>query len=219
MFGIAAKNRIRVKICGITNEADAIAAIECGADALGFNLYPASPRYIDLAQARSWLEKLPREICKVAVMVNPDANRAKKTAKLPFIDFLQLHGQESPAFCETLAKDGISFAKAIPITDRRSIEKFPNFHTTWLVLDSASDGKFGGTGQVFSWSLARGIVDQHEEFKIILAGGLTPENVAEAIREVAPFGVDVASGVETSRGRKNHGRLKAFVQAVQSARS
>src|SRR5580704_13544042 len=98
MFDVAAKDWIRVKICGITNETDALAAIDCGADSLGFNLFPASPRYIDLVGARSWLEKLPHEICKVAVLVNPNANEVGKIAELPFIDLLQLHGQESPEF-------------------------------------------------------------------------------------------------------------------------
>ena len=219
MFDVVAKDWIRVKICGITNETDALAAIDCGADALGFNLFPASPRYIDLVGARSWLEKLPREICKVAVMVNPNANEVGQITELPFIDLLQLHGQESPEFCETLAKARIPFAKAIPVIDRQSLNSLPNFHTSWLVLDSAAGEKFGGTGQIFPWSLARRFVEQCRDFKVILAGGLTPGNVAQAIREVTPFGVDVTTGVEISRGKKDHRRLKAFVQAVRSARS
>lgn len=218
-FGSRPENRIRVKICGITNEADAVAAIECGADALGFNLHRASERFIDLDGARSWIEKLSQEVCKVAVMVNPSREEAFRVAALKLFDLLQLHGEEPPEFCSHLAKAGIRFAKAIPVTGEESIINLPSFHTKFLILDSAAGGKFGGTGQTFSWPLAAQFVKANKTLKVVLAGGLTPENVSAAVREVRPFGVDVTSGVEMSKRNKNRARIKAFVEAVRSLQS
>src|ERR1700719_131626 len=217
-FGNPAENRIRVKICGITNEADAVAAIECGADALGFNLHRASERFIELDATRTWIEKLPTEVCKVAVMVNPSREDAFRVAGLKLFDLLQLHGEETPDFCFDLAKAGIRFAKAIPVTGEESIVNVPSFHTKFLILDSAAGGKFGGTGQTFSWPLAAQFVKTNKTLKVVLAGGLTPENVSAAVREVQPFGVDVTSGVEMSKRHKSRARIKAFVEAVRSLR-
>jgi len=217
MFGNAfeASSRIRVKICGITTADDALAAIDCGADALGFNLFPRSKRYIDLAAAGDWIDKLPGEICKVAVLVNPTLEEAIRASELPFINALQLHGNESREFCRGLAERRIRFAKALPVRSAGPLVDIPSFFTNTLVLDSASCGEFGGSGKTFPWELARSIVEAHHAFRIILAGGLTPGNVALAVNQVRPFGVDVTSGVESSPGRKDHGRLRAFIEAAR----
>ena len=216
MFGDKRSGRIQIKICGITNTADALAAVNCGADALGFNLYPQSKRYIDLEAARDWIDELPGDVYKVAVLVNPTAEEAIRIGESACIDALQLHGQESPQFCRGLTDRGIRFAKAVPVTSARSLIELPSFHTDTLVLDSASPGKFGGTGKTFPWEWAHRFVETHALFNVILAGGLAPENVAQALREVRPYGVDVTSGVESSPGRKDSNRLKAFVEAVRS---
>ena len=208
--------RIRVKICGITNLADALAAIECGADALGFNFFPGSKRYIDIFAARDWIAGLPRTVSKVAVLVNPTEAQALGLAELPFIDALQLHGAESPGFCKALAERGIAFAKALPVSDENSLRDVPSFSTRTLVLDSRSAKGFGGSGQIFPWVLARRFVEAYPKLNVILAGGLTPENVADAVRQVRPFGVDVTSGVEASPGRKDFVRIKAFIDAARS---
>ena len=208
--------RIRVKICGITNLADALAAVECGADALGFNFFPGSKRYIDIFAALDWIAGLPRKVKKVAVLVNPTEAQALQFAEFPFIDALQLHGAESPRFCRILAERGIAFAKALPVTDENSLREVPSFSTRTVVLDSRSAKGFGGTGQTFPWMLARRFIDVHPKLNVILAGGLSPENVAEAIRQVRPSGVDVTSGVEASPGRKDFVRLKAFIAAARS---
>src|SRR5258708_980273 len=138
MFGgkLKAGNRVFVKICGITNEADAIAAIEAGADALGFNLVRQSKRYIDIETAAGWINKLPKEMCKVAVMKDPSWEEASRTNQFAFIDALQLHGNESPEFCRRLADAGIRFGKAVPVTHAKSLANVPNFVTNTVILDS-----------------------------------------------------------------------------------
>ena len=219
MFGSKSRsgNRICVKICGITNEPDAHAAVEAGADALGFNLAPRSKRYIDIEAAARWIDKLPKEICKVAVMANPSLEDALRISHLPFIDALQLHGSELPEFCRQLAEAGIRFAKALPVADSESLFDVPEFYTDTVILDSASGGQFGGTGKPFPRGLARRFIKEHPSLNAILAGGLTAENVAEAIHEVRPHGVDVTTGVEISPGRKDHRQIKAFIQAARGA--
>lgn len=216
MFGDKRSDRIQVKICGITNLADALVAIDCGADALGFNFYPGSRRYIDIETARDWIDKLPGDVCKVAVLVNSSLDEAIRINELRFIDALQLHGQESPEFCRGLAEKRVRFAKALRVTGERSLVDVPSYHTSMLVLDSMTCGKFGGTGRTFPWEWARRFVKRHPGLNIVLAGGLTPENVAQAVSEVRPSGVDVTSGVESSARYKNRDRLRAFIEAVRS---
>ncbi len=214
--GIAADGRVRVKICGITNLADALAAIDRGADALGFNLFPGSKRHIDLRSEADWMAALPKHVDRVAVLVNPSWNEATRAAAWPFIDALQLHGNESPEFCERLTGCGIRFAKVVPVPEQGFLSAVPEFFTDLLMLDAASRGAFGGTGQTFPWLLGRHFVENHPEHKVIVAGGLTSANVSEAIRTIRPFGVDVTTGVELSPGRKDPRRLRAFLAAVRN---
>jgi phosphoribosylanthranilate isomerase len=218
MFGDTpgADGRIRVKICGITNPRDAMAAIDCGADAIGLNFYPRSKRFIAIDSARDWIETLPSKICKVAILVDPTLEEATRIGKLPFIDALQLHGQESPEFCQRLSEGGIRFAKAMAVVNSKSLADLPSFSTQTFVLDSAVGGEFGGSGKTLSWSVARNFVERHPDFRIILAGGLTPENVGGAIDEVRPFGIDVSSGVESSPGCKDAARMQAFISAART---
>lgn len=204
-----------VKICGITTRADAIAAVEAGADALGWNLYPRSRRFIDIRDASPVVRELADSVQNVAVMVNPTL--ADATAAASVFAALQLHGSEAPQFCETLAAAGIIFAKALPVIDEKSLLQTPSFSTPVVVLDSSAGGQFGGTGKIFSWDLAAAFKAAFPRLRIVLAGGLTPENVAEAVRRVRPAGVDVTTGVEASPGRKDHGLLRAFVQAARGA--
>jgi len=209
--------RLRIKICGITNAADAHAAIAFGADALGLNCYAKSKRYLEVAAAGDWLSELPADIAKIAVVVNARFEEAVAIAQLPFITGLQLHGSESPEFCAQLLERGIAFAKALPVTDENSLDAAPSFSTCVVVLDSAREGTFGGSGHTFPWHVARKFIEERPELKVILAGGLTPENVVQAVGEIRPFAVDVTSGVESSAGRKDHGRLRAFIEAARSA--
>lgn len=209
--------RLQVKICGITNPADAIAAIEFGADALGFNFFPGSRRYVPVSEARDWIAALPEAVSKVAVLVDPDWSEARSTAALPGITHLQLHGRETPGLCRRLAEEGIRFAKALPATEPSSFAELSSYCTQTIVLDSAQAGEFGGSGRVFPWEIARQFIEAKPTIRLILAGGLTPENVAEAVAMVRPFGVDVTSGVESSPGVKDHGRLRAFITAAKDS--
>lgn len=208
---------VQIKICGITNLSDATEAIECGAHALGFNLFPGSRRFIEIESTANWISQLPSGIRKVAVLVNPTWDEAVTIARLPFFDSLQLHGDESPEFCRKLADCGITFTKAIRMVDEMSLEQQTDFGTRSFLLDSGSAKGFGGTGQTFPWSLARRFADAHPDSEIILAGGLTSENVRQAIAMVRPAGVDATSGVEATFGRKDHALLKAFISAAEKA--
>jgi phosphoribosylanthranilate isomerase len=204
-----------VKICGITNPADAEAAIAAGADALGFNFWPGSGRYLEPAEAAKWITDLPGTITRVAVLVNPAPAYAKEIAAIDGIDLLQLHGAESPEFCLRLTEAQVALWKAVPMTGPDM--PLSDFHTDRLLLDTVARQKFGGTGAPFPWGWARDLIVANPGREFILAGGLTPENVAEAIGQARPFGVDVASGVETQPGRKDIYRVRDFITAARSA--
>jgi phosphoribosylanthranilate isomerase len=207
--------RPRVKICGITSPGDAAVAIESGADALGFNFFPGSRRYLPPGPSRHWIASLPLAVEKVAVLVNPTWSEAIELAGLSGITALQLHGLETADFCRRLAEKGIRFAKAVPVTDGCSLNGLPSFSTGTVVLDSAEGGHFGGSGRAFPWEIARHFVQANPRLRVVLAGGLTPENVAEAVASVRPFGVDVTSGVESSARVKDYGRIRAFISAAR----
>jgi phosphoribosylanthranilate isomerase len=207
--------RPRIKICGLTTAEDAAAAIEMGADALGFNLFVGSKRYLPIDSARELIAALPSRIPKIAVLVDPAWDEAVRVAKLPGLTALQLHGAETPDFCRRLAEHGIRFAKALRVTTFDSVANLPSFSTQTMLLDSGLGGEFGGSGRSFPWQIAREFVDGNPDLRVVLAGGLTPENVAEAVASVRPFAVDVTSGVESSAGRKDHGRLRAFIAAAR----
>jgi phosphoribosylanthranilate isomerase len=206
---------LRVKICGLTTPQDALAAIESGADALGFNFFPGSRRYVPVETAGGWIWELPGNIEKVGILVNPSWAEAKAAAATRGVTALQLHGAETPEFCRQLMEEGIRFEKALCVTGANSLARVPDFFTRTLLLDSGGAGEFGGSGQTFPWEIARDFVRANPSIRVVLAGGLTPENVAEAVAMVRPFGVDVTSGVEASPGRKDHGRLRAFIAAAR----
>jgi phosphoribosylanthranilate isomerase len=207
---------LRVKICGLTTPQDAAAAIEFGADALGFNFYPGSKRYLRM-EACEWIGALPAHAEKVAILVNPSWEEAKAAAAASGITALQLHGAETPEFCRRLMEQRIRFEKALPVNGPDSLKNMPDFFTPTVLLDSGGAGEFGGSGQTFPWEIARDFVLAHPHLRVILAGGLTPENVADAVAMVRPFGVDVTSGVESSPGRKDHGRLRDFIAAARAS--
>jgi phosphoribosylanthranilate isomerase len=212
-----AKRAIEIKICGITNPEDALIAIDCGAHGLGFNLYPQSKRFISIDGAGEWIPDLPLSVNKVAVMVDASWDQIMTVADSGLFHSIQLHGNESPEICRRLAGSGISFIKAIAIVDEQSLGQPTDFATSNILLDSRTPAGFGGTGKTFPWSLARRFVEMYPQFRVTIAGGLTPENVAEAITAVRPSGVDVTSGVEASYGRKDRARLQAFIEAVVTA--
>ncbi len=206
---------LRIKICGLTTRQDAEAAIELGADALGFNFFPGSRRFV--GSAPDWIGTLAGKVEKIAVLVNPTLEEAKKVAQAPGIDALQLHGAETPEFCARLRQEGIRFEKALPVSSATSLNKVADFSTQTIVLDSSVGSEFGGSGRTFPWQIARSFIEANPRLRVVLAGGLSPENIAEAVAIVQPFGVDVTTGVEAVPGRKDYGRLQAFIAAARAA--
>jgi phosphoribosylanthranilate isomerase len=200
-----------VKICGITNAPDAQAAVEAGADALGFVFCPSSPRCVSLETAGKVSDELPQFIVRVGVFVNPPDELVVAAMRECGLNMLQFHGEEPPEYC---LKFGLMSMKAFRVKDATSLEGVTEYPTDAWLLDAYSPDRLGGTGATFNWDLARTV--QRHGRPIFLAGGLTPENVAEAVRKVQPFGVDVSSGVEASPGRKDHAKVKAFIAAAKS---
>ena len=209
--------RVLVKICGITRLDDAMAAIECGADALGFNFSPRSKRQLDRHRDFDWLDSVPDVVTRVAVLTNPSWQELVETAQLPFVDAVQLHGEETPVFCRQAADNSIRFGKALAVTNDGESPPVADFFTDTVLLDTWQGEDFGGTGKVFDWSIAGRVVNENPGLKIVIAGGLSPDNVADAIHAIRPFAVDVSSGVEQELGRKDLGLIQRFLAAVQSA--
>ena len=208
---------VKIKVCGITNLDDAEKSLEFGANILGFNFYPPSPRCIAPEKAKEILERLPVDAFNVALFVNEpkarvnavlDASRLRD-GRLGYRG-LQFHGEESSAYCQGWG--GITVIKAFRIKERASLAALDGFPADYYLLDSFSAG-YGGSGQMFPWEWLDGV----DSAKILLSGGLRIENVAEAIRRIQPFGVDVCSGVEARPGIKDHGKLKEFIDAAKSA--
>src|ERR1700690_445625 len=202
---------LNVKICGITNIDDAIAAAEYGADALGFIFVKASPRYIGPQGAADIIRELPPFIKTVGVFVNEAVETVGKIVAVSGIDLIQLHGDERPEVCMQLKRRAI---KAVRVKSLESLESVINYKDviSALLLDTYSNEFHGGTGQVFNWDIA---VEAKQYCRVILSGGLTPDNIADAVRYVTPYAVDVSSGVELSKGRKDHERLKLFIERAR----
>jgi len=203
---------VRVKICGITRVEDAVAAVDSCADALGFMFVEASPRRVTHEQAAEILHELPPFVARVGVFVNPSADEVRAAIAETGIDTLQFHGEETPVFCRQF---GLRVIKAFRVRDAESLKPLADFRSeTWL-LDSFVAGKHGGTGAVFNWDLAAQAVK--EGGRVILAGGLTPDNATDAVRRVRPYALDVSSGVELAPGKKDVSKMRAFIAAAKGA--
>jgi phosphoribosylanthranilate isomerase len=201
--------RVRVKICGITNLEDAEAVVRFGADAVGFIFYEKSPRFISPEKAGDIIDRLPPFITRVGVFVNSHKDLVMERIESLGLDRVQFHGEESPAFCQAFGKRAI---KAIRIENADSLKVMEEYPVKTFLLDTYEKSVYGGTGQTFDWALA---AKAKEYGNIILSGGLTPENVSDAIQTVSPYGVDVSGGVEISPGKKDHLRIRRFVDAVR----
>ncbi len=200
----------RVKICGITRLADALTAVEAGADALGFIFAPNTPRFVDPDRVASITAELPPFVTTVGVFVNKDAPKIIGIIDQCRLDVVQLHADVPPEFCRALDRRVI---KAIRVKDESSLSILSNYDVNAFLLDTYVEGKMGGTGQVFDWDLA---LKAKTRARIIVAGGLDPDNVAQAVRRVKPYGVDVGSGVESRPGRKDPHKIRQFIKAVRS---
>lgn len=203
---------VTVKICGITSVDDAQGAVVAGADAVGLMFFEGSPRHVSLTEAKVIVESLPPSMVRVGVFVNADASLVNRAVLECSLNVLQFHGEESPEFCSQF---GVMTLKAIRVRDESSMAEMERFGTDGFLLDAFSKEARGGTGELFNWELARRATECGKP--IFLAGGLTAENVAEAVRVVQPFAVDVSSGVESAPGKKDAEKMRAFVAAAKGA--
>jgi phosphoribosylanthranilate isomerase len=199
----------KVKICGITNLDDALQAVDAGADALGFVFYDLSPRCIVYKTAERIISKLPPFVIPVGVFVNSSAASITTAVECSGIQVVQLHGDETPGFCKSIRYKTV---KAFRIRDMSSLEMIGKYQVSGYLLDAYVSGTYGGTGLTFNWETAR---IARQLGPIILAGGLNPGNVREAVGTVDPYGIDVSSGVETSPGKKDHAKVTRFIKQAK----
>ena len=203
---------VTVKICGITSEADALAAAEAGADAIGLMFYEGSPRHVTLEQAKAISAALPPHVMRVGVFVNAEEAFVHQALTECMLNILQFHGDETPEEC---SRYPVMTLKAFRVQGEETLAELEAYPSAGYLLDAYVKDALGGTGATFNWDLA--VRAQKFGKPIFLAGGLTPENVAEAVRKVQPFGVDVSSGVEIEPGRKDAEQMRTFVAAAKGA--
>ncbi len=200
---------VKVKICGITNSDDALAAVEFGADALGFVFFKGSPRYISPDDAGNIIRRLPPFITAVGVFVDEKTEEMEKIMSRALIDSAQLHGHEPPEACLMNRR----VIKAIRVKELSDLEPLKHYRVSAFLLDTYTPESFGGTGRLFSWDIA---VEAKQFGRIIIAGGLSPDNVEKAVRWVRPYAVDVSSGVEEAKGKKDHKKLRLFIERAKA---
>jgi phosphoribosylanthranilate isomerase len=204
---------VKIKICGITNPDDALVAVQAGADALGFVFHKPSPRCMTPEAVRRIVASLPPFVVPVGVFVNEELKHVRDLMDFCGLALVQLHGEETATYCEEL---GLPLVKAIRLRDRASFLTMAEYkgrtQVRGFLIDSHSESAYGGTGQVADWNLA---AEAARTAPVLLAGGLTPENVREGLLKVRPYGVDVSSGVEASPGKKDSAKMKAFIEAVK----
>lgn len=214
----------RIKICGVTTPDDARAAVEAGADALGLNFFPQSPRFVPPAQATEIAGAIPSDVARVGVFVEPEPRAAREIADRLALEYVQLHGQVTPEPFDELGPARVIVA--MPFSERR-VAGIRASVASWrasgrlpaaLLLDADRAGQHGGTGATIDWELAAELVRELPDLPVVLAGGLTPENVGQAVSVVRPHAVDVASGVESSPGRKDGDKLRRFMAACAALR-
>ncbi len=203
---------VKVKICGLTNYRDAAAAVDMGADLLGFNFYPKSPRFVTLEQAAQIINKLPAFIDVAGVFVNASIDQIKEVISECNLDWVQLHGDESPEFCESLLSINVRTMKAIRVKGQEDIERAESFFTDAVLLDAFDPKKYGGTGLRFDWNIIG-----HINKRVFLAGGINPDNAAAAV-ELGVYGIDVCSGIEARPGKKDHRKMKKLFKNIHHLR-
>ena len=209
---VASDKQVKVKVCGMTSLKDALVAVEEGADAVGFIFYKKSPRSVTRKLVREIVLELPPFVDIVGVFVDETAEQINKIADYCNLDMIQLHGDESPAFCKKIRRRVI---KAFKVKDMQSVKKLSGFQVSGFLLDTFSEDLHGGTGKVFDWNLA---LPAKKFGPVIMAGGMTPNNVRQAIQQIRPYGVDVCSGVESQPGVKDHKKVRAFLENAKAGR-
>ena len=200
----------KVKICGITNLEDAKAAIDLRADILGFNFYPPSPRYIEPAKAIEIIAKLPGHVDIAGVFVNADEHGIHALASPGLINWVQLHGDETPEFCSRFKAWNLRTIKAVRVKDAEAVKDAEKYHTSALLFDAFNPTLYGGTGETFDWSLVKNCPQ-----RIFLAGGITPDNVQLALEQEV-YGIDVCSGIEAEPGKKDLAKMKQLFENIHN---
>ena len=204
------------KVCGITSARDAALAVAAGADAIGFVLWPDSPRAVSVEAAASIARELPERVRRVGVFVDPSPHELEEAAERLDLDHVQLHGNESPTACAYAPRPAWKALRLAPGTSpEEALRQAEPFEDVTLVIDAAVPGAYGGTGEVADWTAAAYLAARR---RVLLAGGLRPDNVGAAIEQVRPWGVDVSSGVEAAPGRKDEEKLEAFAAALEDYR-
>lgn len=203
---------VKVKICGLTNYDDAFAAMDMGADLLGFNFYPKSPRYLTPEAAAAIIKKLPAFVDTAGVFVNASLDEIRRTIDLCYLNWVQLHGDETPEFCRSLNSVNVRTMKALRVKDASDIKNAEEFFTDAILLDAFDAEKYGGTGLTFDWNIVG-----HIGKRVFLAGGINPDNAAEAVK-TGVYGIDVCSGVEAEPGKKDHEKMKKLFDNIRYLR-
>lgn len=204
---------VSLKVCGVTNAADAEKLVELGVDAIGVNFWPGSPRHVASTEA-GWLAAIEGRILRVGVFVNASAELQISLVREGLLDLVQLHGDETPADAAALREAGIPFIKAIGVKTHADLERVEHFHAAAVLLDAHAPGVYGGTGETFDWNTALDFKSKHPQLPLILAGGIKPENAARAAEMLHPSALDVASGAESSPGVKDFDKVRGLLQAL-----
>ena len=202
----------KVKICGITNYEDAAAAVDMGADLLGFNFYHKSPRYIAKEKAAEIISKLPAFVDVAGVFVNTSFEKIQEIIDLCRLDWVQFHGDEDPQFCQQFVSLNVKTMKAIGVKDKNDVERADEFATDAILLDAFEPKKYGGTGISFDWNIVG-----HMRKRVFLAGGINPHNAVKAIN-VGVYGIDICSGIESHPGKKDHEKMKSLFENIKHLR-
>jgi phosphoribosylanthranilate isomerase len=205
---------MEIKICGLTNFEDAKAAVECGADALGFIFHAPSPRFVTPQRAKEIIGRLPGGICKVGVFVNLSHELINEIASLTGLDLIQLHGDETPEFCTNFPQSRL--IKAVAPKTVEDMGYIKNYAVRAILIDARERGLYGGTGNVCDWEMAAAIA---RERPLILSGGLGPDNLEEAIKRVVPAAVDINSGIEIDPGKKDHEKMRKVVEIAKNSKA
>jgi phosphoribosylanthranilate isomerase len=203
---------IKIKICGITNLEDALTAVDMGADILGFNFYMKSPRYITIDKALKIIDKVPTFVDTAGIFVNPTADYIEEITEQGFLSWIQLHGDETPEFCDSLGHLSARIIKALRVASPEDIERAAQFPTDAILFDAYDPKSYGGTGKRFDWSTV-----PHLNRRVFLAGGINPENVAKAL-EIGVYGIDICSGIEKQPGKKDHEKMKLLFENIEMVR-
>lgn len=202
---------VKVKICGITNAEDAIAAVDMGADLLGFNFYPKSPRYVPFEKAESIIRKIPTSVDTVGIFVNSAPADLKRIIGAGFFNWIQLHGDETPEYCRSLNWTNVRIIKSIHVKSAEDIQRASQYPVDAILLDTYDKNLYGGTGKTFDWSLICNLYR-----RLFLAGGINPDNVLEAMH-YGVYGVDICSGIESAPGKKDHTKMKLLFDTIRNA--